>query len=1036
MKQLLTISLLLRLSLSFAATGELDKISLITPLSYERPHSSSQTIKSKIKIAVGDLINTDVVGQVKSKIEPYKKDLKPYFSSQAELDAFVDKVANEGKNKILGNDLTDSKMIQFYEHLGNSLIGGIADKILSKEGVTDNSRRAMWVAKMLKPFNACINRAANALYDASSCVDSLSESLVPSAGIGIVYELSRSNLGPNLPDDQKAGFYADQVSIYKDCMNHGTGAASDVKKCALTAMKNGVQKTTDTQLSKTINNSASTPASAKTIKQNVWPGFATCTSKVGTTTSTAPLADQFMNCIDDLVKTTGTYLVQEKLSHNDAIKTNFSRDELNELVLEKKDFFKKCIDEQKRNNIRKNGMLNTDLCENQITNDMTYKVVIKTLQKTANDSFKSAGSSFASKLGNEGKVMLDKCWNDQQSALSRESCLRKTVLSFSNSIAAIKLDQAIPTTMTSKEDVIQSSLKDLQKCMDKQLPENISEASSIGALTETCTSKLTKNVASIVARETVKKKSLESSLSMAETETLLASEVDKKFNSCIGSNPSDEKLDVCSGELKKNVALILASKQIRSNAQGKVSPMETETLVSTLVNQQFAGCIGDNPSDSKLDLCVADLTKEATKSIVLAYEKKQLKEQLNAEIIPSTIKPVEEEFIVCANKKSPVEKVPAELDECTKQFSLGFARILGELKLTSLLRSVLGSDGYNDQKKNIDDLLAKYNRCLDNLKNVPMNDGLLDRLNVCTDELQKHAVNFVTGTVNNWMSSEQKDAATLMVKNEFANFAPCLGSLLPSPPYSQKVDQNVQSIMKPVAKLLAQYIDYSPEDAKRTLDEVIKKLSGDLKDLASNPNSRKELIDYLYLNGALDQFLKSMVRGKVKEALEQTPESDVPKELRNALLSKANFDTIFASAEGKQIKEMVMDKMLKPVLMEQTSMDSPLMKAGMDAVQAKVTRMLVYAPSFGDQIIKTSIQNKINRKSGFEKTIAKWIYGSNSMNWDKVRTSERGKAAEDYIRERYLMPKFSGATLSKKEEEKIMVEAEKLVKEAVTNYQE
>lgn len=1036
MKQLLTITLLVNLSLSFAATGELDKISLITPLSYERAHSSSQTIKSKIQIAVGDLINTDVVGQVKSKIEPYKKDLKPYFSSQAELDTFVDKVANEGKNKILGKNLSDTKLIQFYEHLGNSLIGGIADRILTKEGVTDTSRRAMWVAKILTPFKVCINKAANALYDASSCVDSLSESLVPSAGIGIVYELSRSSLGSNLPDGQKAGFYAEQVSIYKDCMNRGNGAASEVKKCALTAMKNGVQKVTEGQLSKTINKSAATSATAKSIKQDVWPGFTTCTSKVGTTSSSTSLTDQFMNCIDDLVKTTGTYLVQDKLSNIDSVKTNFSRDELNTLVLEKKDFFEKCVDDQKRDNVRKNGMLNTDLCENQITNDVTYKVVVKTLQKTANDSIKGAASSLASKLENEGKVLLDRCWNDQQSSASRESCLRKTILSFSNSIAAIKLDQAIPPSIASKDDVLKSSLKDLQKCMDKQLPDNISEAPSIGTLTEACTSKLTKNVASIVARETVMKKVLESSLSIAEAEALLASEVDKKFNSCIGSKPSDEKLGRCSGELKKNVAMILASKQIRSNAQGKVSPMETDTLVSTLVNQQFAGCIGDNPSDSKLDSCITDLTKEATKSIVIGYEKKQLKEQLNSEITPTNIKTVEDEFVACVYKKRPPEKVTSELDECTKQFSLGFARTLGELKLTRLLRSVLGSDGYNDQKKSIDDILSNYYSCLDNLKSIPMNDGLLDRLTVCTDELQKRGVNFVTGTVNNWMSSEQKDAATLMVKNEFSNFIPCLGSLLPSPPYSQKLDQNVKSVMKPVAALLAQYIDYSPENAKRTLDDVIKKLSGDLKDVASNPNSRKELIDYLYLNGALDQFLKSMVRGKVKEALEQIPESDVPKELSNALLAKSNFDTIFASAEGKQITEMVMDKILKPVLMEQTSMDSPLMKLGMDAVQAKVTRMLVYAPSFGDQIIKTSIQNKLNSKSGFEKTIAKWIYGSNSMNWDKVRLSERGQAAEDYIRERYLMLKFSSAPLSKNEEEKIMGEAEKLVKEAVTNFKE
>ncbi len=1035
MKQILTIVLLLG-TCRPAVSGEIDNISLITPLSYDRPSSSSQNIKSKIKVTLGDWVNTDVVAEVKKKIEPYKKDLAGYFNNQAELDAFVSKVATEGKNSYLGKDLTDAGLIQFYKHLGNQLIGGIASRILSNEGVKDPERRKLWVAKMLTPFNLCINRSSNSMYDASHCLDALTSSLVPSAGIGIVYELSRSNLGSSLPESHRASFYGDQVNLYKDCMRKSSGQASDVKNCALVAMRNGVQKVTDTQLSMTINKSASSSAAAKTIKTNVWPGFTTCTSRVGTNKSSSePLSDQFMDCIDDLVKSTGTLLVQDKLTHTSAITGNFSKEEMNKLVLEKMNSFKSCVDDQKEKNIRKNGMLNTDKCEGQITNDVTYKVVVKTLSKTAYDSFKDQPDA-AAKLSKEGKMLLDKCWDNNQTSSQREGCLRKTILSFSNSVASIKLDKAIPDELSIKDDVVKNSLKELQKCMDKKLPDNISEASNLSAITDACSGSLTQNVARAVARETVRVKAQESKLSPKETEALLVSAVDQKFTSCIGTNPSDDKIDKCKGELTKNVAVTLATKQIRSNAEGKLSPRETDALVGSLVNQKFSGCIGNNPTDSQLDKCVADLTKSATKAIVLGYSKGQVKEQLNADKTPAKIKTVEDSFAACVDKDRKPEKTSAELDECTKQFSINFAKTLGELKLTSLLRSVLGTEEYNSQKKNIDDILAKYNNCLDDLQKVKMEDGLLDKLTVCTDALQKRGVNFVTNTVNNWMSSEQKDAATIMVKNEFANFVPCLGALMPSAPYSQKLDQNVQSVMKPVASLLAQYIDYSPEDAKKTLDEIIKKLSGDLKDVASNPNSRKELIDYLYKNGALDQFLKSMVRGKVKEALDQTSESEVPKDLRDSLLTKANFDSIFATPEGRQIKDVVMEKMLKPMLMEQASMESPLIKAGMDAVQGKVTRLLVYSPNFGDQILKTSIQSKMDGKGGLTKFMAKMIYGKNSLNWDKVRTTPGGKAAEDYIREKYLMVKFSGAPLSKQDEEKIMKEAEKLVESAVKNYEE
>lgn len=1034
MKQLLTVILLLCSSLSLYA-GEIDNLSLITPLSYDRPSSKTQNLKSKAKLTVGDWVNYDVVAEVKKKVEPYKKDLATYFSNSAELDSFITKTVQDGKTNILGNELSDAKMIHFFEHLGNKLIGGFADRILDKEGVKDASRRSLWTSKMLTPFNACIKKAQNAMYDASHCIDALSSSLVPSAGIGLVYELSRANLGSSIPEGSKADFYNEQVNIYKDCMSKSAGIATDVKNCALVAMRNGVQKVTDTQLSATINKSSSSAAAAKTIKQTVWPGFTNCSTKVGTDkTNSATLSDQFMNCIDELIKSTGTLLVQDKLAHTDAIKSNFSKNDMSLLINEKMQSFRNCIDEQKKNNVRKNGMIDTEKCEGQITNDVTYKVVVKTLAQTASDSFKDS-NDISSRLSKEGKMLLDQCWKSNQSAADRESCLRKTILAFSQSLAKIKLDQAIPSALSIKDDIVKSSLKELNKCLDKQLPENISGAANISTLTSACSNKLTQNVALVVARESIRLKAEESKMSSEETEKLLAVYVDQKFNTCIGTSPSDEKLDACSGDLKRNVAMALATNQIRINAQGKISSQETDVLVNNLVTQKFGTCIGNNPSDSVLNSCVADLTKSATKSLVLGYEKMQVKEQLNAVTTPSAIKKTEELFVACVDKPRPTEKVSTELDECTKQFSLGFARTLGELKLTSLLRSVLGTDGYNEQKKSIDDILAKYNRCLDNLKPVPMNDGLLEKLTVCTDELQRRGVNFVSNTVNNWMSSEQKDAATVMIKNEFANFIPCLGALMPSTPYSQQLNDNAQSVLKPVAVLLSQYIEYSPEDAKKTLSDIIKKLSTDLKDVASNPTSRKELIDFLYQNGALDQFLKSMVRGKVKESLDQTPESELPRELRDSLMSKANFDSIFATQEGQAIKDIVMEKIAKPVLMEQASMDSPLMKAGMDAVQEKVTKLLVNSPKFGDQIIKASIQNKIDDMNGITKFFARVFYGNNSLNWEKVRTTANGKVAEEFIREKVLLPKFKGSPLSKKDEEQIMNEAEKLVKTAVKTYE-
>lgn len=1033
MKRLLICIIMFSISLGLKA-GELDSITLITPLSYERVGASGQTLKSKMKVGIGDLINVDVVAEVKNKIAPYRNDLKDYFPRPGELDAFVNKIVVEGKNSIIGNDLTDAKLIKYYDHLGNKLVGGFADKILETEGVKDPARRALWVNKLLVPFKGCIAKAKNSQYDANHCMDALTTSLVPSTGIGLVYELSRSNLNSALPENMRANFNIAQIVSYKDCMRKTAAAAKDVKTCAVSAMRGGVLKVTDLNLTKTISQSASSPLAAKGIKQSVWPLFGQCNDRVGSDkTSKVGLSDQFMNCIDDLVKSTGSLLVQDKLGNTAAIKANFSKADTTKLIAEKVQYFKECIDTQKKNNVRKDGMLDTDKCENAITNDVTYKVVVKNLAQTATSSFKSDPKASA-ELSKEGKQLLDQCWSNDQNSKAREGCLRKTILSFSRSIASLKLDQAIPNDLKNKQALTKASLTELASCLEEKLPPNISEADNLGAQTDFCSNKLTRNVAMQVARESVRSKAIENKVSSAEADKLVKAFVDQKFMTCLGTVPTDEKLDRCSGELKKNVSMSVAATQIRSNAQGKMSANETEVLVNQLVNQKFSTCVGAAPSDSKLDQCLTVLTKDATKAIVLSYEKKQIKEQLNADFTPSKLKPVEDAFIACVDKTYKPAEVSKALDECTKQFALGFARNLGEIKLTSLLKSVLGTQNYNDQKASIDDVLKKYNLCLDDLKKYSMEDGLLDKLSTCTDDLQRRGTNMVTSTVNSWMTTEEKDAATIMVKNEFANFIPCLGGLMPASPYSQRLQQNVDSVLKPVAVLLAQYIEYSPEDAKRSLDDIIKKLSTDLKDVATNPESRKELIETLYQNGTLDQFLKSMVRGQVKASLDQTPEAELPQELRTQLMKKENFDTIFASEEGQKIKEMVMEKILKPLLLEQASMSSPLMTAGMDVVKDRVIKMLVYSPNFGEQIIKSSVQSKINDMGGITRFFAKAIYGKSSLDWEKVRTSTEGKKAEAFIRDNVLLPKFKGETMAKDDEKKIMAEAEKLVTNAVKGY--
>ena len=377
------------------------------------------------------------------------------------------------------------------------------------------------------------------------------------------------------------------------------------------------------------------------------------------------------------------------------------------------------------------------------------------------------------------------------------------------------------------------------------------------------------------------------------------------------------------------------------------------------------------------------------------------------------------------------------LDECTKQFALDFAKQLGALKLKYLLKQALGTEGFDAHKKDIDTALSRYNQCLDGLKKYSMNDGLTAKLSICTDSLTNSGMSLVRSNISQWMGSNeevQKDAALIMIKEEFATFLPCLSVLLPASPYTPELQENIDSSVKPLAVLLAHYIEYNPENAKQTLDGIIKNLSVDINDVAATTQAKHNLLDFLYKSGGLDQFIKAIVRGTVKDALAGISEKDVPADLRSILLKKENFEEIFNSPEGSKIKDAVMARILKPALINGEDLQGPVYKENMANIKDTVVKLLLDAPSFGEQAIKLSIQKQINDMAGVTKFFAKIIYGGDSLQWEKVRLTKKGKEAEDFIKNHLLTPKFKGMPQTQAEQKKINEEAEKLVKEAVKSY--
>lgn len=1030
MKILLTFLLLvISTNLVFAGTEE-DKIPLVTPLSYNRSPEMFQNSKASATVWLGDLVGkADIGEQIRNSIAPFRNDLAKYYSKPGELDQFVNGLIAEANRDIVRGDLTDAKVIQVNRFFGNRLIGNIVDRILEKEGVPNSDRRNIWVNKIIAPFNDCVGKATNGYYAASHCMSALTASVVPSAGVGLVYELSKDKLSSSFPKADQSKFNAEQAKIYRDCILKTKANAAAVMECAVSAMKVGITKATDLTLTKKINESASNTTNAKAIKSRVMPAFNKCNDAVSTKSSVS-LMDQFFGCIDNLTQLTGVELVKDKLLNTATIKAQFSKLELDKLANDKAAQFKKCTDDLIKRNVRVDGMLDITVCENAIVNDVTYQVMIRTFKNSAKDMVKDP--EMVSMVSDAGKKALDNCWNDTQSQKGRDACIKSSVIVFAKHVASLKLDAAVPGSMSNKKMVINNSLNSLKECLEKSLPNNISEATDTDARIAECSDKLTKNVALTVADAEVRN-TLKGKMTNAEIDKVIAKHVTKDFATCLGQKPSDKQIDICSDNLKVAVSekvLDLNISQYLADRPGVDLSKRRSEIKSNLI-ENLKSCL---KSSKNKDGCTDELQKDADRKIVLAFGRTELSAQLSTDEVPSKIKPIESEFLDCTKSDLKGDALSKHLDECNKKFAIEFARTLGDIKLKYLLGKAIGTEELAKQDKELNAIVGRYNQCLDKLYQISMDDGLTDKLAICTTELERHALGLVRSNLNNWMSTEQKDATTIAVKNEFAGIIPCLSVLMPSSPYSQSLQNNAESVLKPVAALMAQYIEYSPENARLSLKEIISRLARDLNETGGTDKAKAGLLDLLYKNGALDQFIKSMVRGKVKDAFATLSENDLPKELRDMLVTKENFDAIFDTPEGKSIRDFVHETILKPALIDGAEMSGPAVKTNLEQVNNKVVKMLIMSPRFGDQIVKSGIQKQIDNMGFLTKTFAKVLYGKDNLVWEKVRMSDAGKAAEAYIKENVLLPKFSGKPMSPEEEKRVNAEAEKLVTEAVKKF--
>lgn len=895
-----------------------------------------------------------------------------------------------GANPKVKSDLTveftrciDSLVIE----TGSKLVDDKISNTTSIKEALGNKQAAQLALSKAQDFKACAsiqqknNKRAEGMLDISPCENKVTNEVT----LQVVSSTFKKTAADSFKDNSKQATQIgnDGIKILNSCWNN-TQSAQKREDCLKSSIIKFSQNIAGAKLELAIPKEMS---SRTKLKSSAINNLAACLNKElpSNISEANNLTARIDKCSGEVTKYVALNVAEYQV--RDTAKENLDKKEVNKLVNEHvKGTFANCIGKNPSDS-------ELEKCGDLLTSKAAIEITGKSFDKEVNAYLQKAGGAKALGLTQKDVNLFIKKLTTENTA-----CVNKK----SNAEAMDKINSCV------KESIKKIAFFFGEAQFDQNTNEIYKNRAADKALIE-------KNF----------KSSLDKCLSQKDAKKFSIEDYTQNLYTCADSVSQTTTRSVVLDQINNSINEYIKDRPNLNNEN-------TRTSVRNILTTSFDTCARANAKD--INKCVDDIKKEATTSIVLNYGRIETQAQLTTQALPKELRPVEEQFMACTKTDKKGEELAKYLDECTKSFALNFARALGTLKLNYLLNQALGTADYNKNKPTISNVINKYEACLNDLKQYSMNDGLTDKLTICTDALTNQGMSIVSNNVSSWMTNEDKDVATQKIKNDFANFLPCLSALLPSSPYNPQMQENVDSILKPVALLLAQYIEYNPENAKQTLSSIINNLSVDLNDVSSTYKAKADLLDLIYKNGGLDQFLKAVIRGTVIDGLKEVSTNDIPKDVRDILLSKNNFETIFNSPDGSKIKEQIMNDLLRPGLLEGKDLASPEMAAKIDQVKGNVIEVLINAPSFGEEILKKGIQVQINQLGGMTKFFAKSLYGGNSLDWEKVRLTPNGKKAEDYIREKVIIPKFKGQVISEEEMKKIMAEAKSLVTKGVKGY--
>ncbi len=487
-------------------------------------------------------------------------------------------------------------------------------------------------------------------------------------------------------------------------------------------------------------------------------------------------------------------------------------------------------------------------------------------------------------------------------------------------------------------------------------------------------------------------------------------------------------LDRCTFELRRSASLAIGSALSSEEANRQLG---NDDVVKPY-QLSFAQCLKEETvSEQDLKKCVDSFKIQVTREIVNATVRKEVAANLGKfEQLPEPFRSMEESYSKCANQV-PSENLDENLNACTRDQVLRVTSEIAERKLTPALKSTLGSKEYEIIHPEVMKAKARFDACLNGFRKELVMARVTAGAGSCANQLQADAVGLVQRRIREWVADPDDTPEDRRLADLFISGVPCLDGLMPSDgPMSEGAQEAVDSSLKATMALIVKSLKYDPKKSADQLPDVLIGLIQDLKKLGSD-QARRNLVANLIQSGMLDQLIKSVVRSNLIDTFKEIPAEDrLDPRFVQALTSVSNLEKVFAQPEQmERLRTMVAKGVLEPILLQGASMDSAVIQAANNEIKREVTMQLVNSEHFGNAIIGFTVQQKLDNMGAFTRFFARILYGDDSLDWQKVRSTSEGREAEEYIRNSLLKPKFFSEKIS--DEADRMAKAEDLVTKAV-----